>query len=234
MTSTLPTVMRSRSRTLFLSILILSGVVLAVQAPIAEAQDLRIFVTSTTYQGDLDDGSGGLAGGDARCEARATAAGLGGTWVAWLSTSTVDAKDRLTEPAGVFTRVDGVTQVADDIADLTDNSLDNAILLDENGTSAGIATVYTGSEAIGTKRLGLMCNDWTDGTSGSNGQTGRRADTNSWWASYLSMTCDTSARLYCFEVPSPAPVPASDWRGMALLAILMLAGSLYLRRYRAA
>jgi hypothetical protein len=51
----------------------------------------RTFVTSTLQLGTF----GGLAGGDAICQARADAATLGGTWRAWLSTSTVDARDRI-------------------------------------------------------------------------------------------------------------------------------------------
>jgi hypothetical protein len=51
----------------------------------------RIFLTSTVYDGNL----GGLAGADAKCQARADAAQLGGTWKAILSTRTVDAADRI-------------------------------------------------------------------------------------------------------------------------------------------
>lgn len=51
----------------------------------------RIFLTSTVYDGNL----GGLAGADGKCQARATAAGLGGTWKAILSTRTVDARDHV-------------------------------------------------------------------------------------------------------------------------------------------
>ncbi|MFO0674362.1 MAG: DUF1554 domain-containing protein [Polyangiaceae bacterium] len=51
----------------------------------------RIFLTSTVYDGNL----GGLAGADAKCQARADAASLGGTWKAILSTRTVDARDHV-------------------------------------------------------------------------------------------------------------------------------------------
>ena len=43
----------------------------------------RVFVTSTTYDGNLGDDDGARA----KCQARADAAGLGGTWEAWLSAS---------------------------------------------------------------------------------------------------------------------------------------------------
>lgn len=51
----------------------------------------RIFLTSTTYNGSL----GGVAGADAKCQARATAQSLGGTWKAIISDTTSNAKDRL-------------------------------------------------------------------------------------------------------------------------------------------
>src|SRR5690606_30987322 len=70
---------------------------LAVGAGVALAQapaNMSFFVTSTNpgKGGDL----GGLAGADAHCQSLAAAVGAGGkTWRAYLSTSTVDAKDRI-------------------------------------------------------------------------------------------------------------------------------------------
>jgi len=52
---------------------------------------VRVFVTSSSWNGNL----GGLSGAGAKCQQAADAAGLGGTWVAWLSDSTYDAKDRI-------------------------------------------------------------------------------------------------------------------------------------------
>jgi hypothetical protein len=74
----------------------------------------RVFVSSETYTGDL----GGLDGADAKCQALADAAHLGGTFKAWLSTSTVDAADRLTHSTRPYTLVDG-TLIANDWTDLT-------------------------------------------------------------------------------------------------------------------
>ena len=52
---------------------------------------LRVFITSTTSHGDF----GGLAGADSRCQDRALAVGMGMNWKAWISTTTVNAKDRV-------------------------------------------------------------------------------------------------------------------------------------------
>ena len=48
-------------------------------------------MTSSSWNGNL----GGLSGADAKCQQAANATGLGGTWVAWLSDSTHNAKDRI-------------------------------------------------------------------------------------------------------------------------------------------
>src|SRR5947207_2454473 len=50
----------------------------------------RVFVTSGTWTGDLKThggGTDGLDGANKLCQGAATAAALGGTWVAWLSDS---------------------------------------------------------------------------------------------------------------------------------------------------
>lgn len=57
----------------------------------------RIFVTSIAYTGSLKtegDGVNGLAGANNLCVQAATNAVLGGSWDAWLSDSTIHAKDR--------------------------------------------------------------------------------------------------------------------------------------------
>ncbi len=53
----------------------------------------RIFVTSTLYSGNL----GGLSGADAKCLTAAQSVNLPGTWKAWLSSSTINAIDRIAE-----------------------------------------------------------------------------------------------------------------------------------------
>jgi len=72
-----------------------------------------VFATSTSYPADF----GGLAGADAICNQHAGDAGLPGTYVAWLSTTTVDARDRLAGARG-FVRPDGLP-----FADTVDDAL---------------------------------------------------------------------------------------------------------------
>lgn len=60
-----------------------------------------IFVTSQEYDGDL----GGLAGGDAKCQAAADAAGLPGDYQAWLSTGPCWSADILLPPVSAKIRL---------------------------------------------------------------------------------------------------------------------------------
>ena len=93
-----------------------------------------VFVTSTTHKGDLrkelpscDSGaSDGLACADAICAARAASAGLIGTFAAWLSTSTVDAIDRIGSGTGGWHSTCGDV-VATSKSDLSDGSIAHGI-----------------------------------------------------------------------------------------------------------
>ncbi|MFQ5527827.1 MAG: hypothetical protein ACE5GX_16410 [Thermoanaerobaculia bacterium] len=88
------------------------------------AQQSRVFVTSSTHDGDL----GGLEGADAICQGLGATVDPAATWVAWISTASVDAIDRVLS-TGPFVRAsDTSTVIADDVPDLTDGSLDAAIM----------------------------------------------------------------------------------------------------------
>ena len=165
---------------------------------------VTVFVTQTTYQGDL----GGLDP-DAICEERAEAAGLPGTdWTAWLSYNTEDAIDRI--PAGQYRLVDGITVVADNKNDLTDGTLKALITLNEYGQpQSGIVWTATNSDGTGT---GNTCNDWTDASSEQGGcpdpgdpncgSVGSTSATNAEWTKLNAapFQCNAQYSLYCFGV----------------------------------
>ncbi len=202
--------------------ILLATIAFALIASAATAQTSRVFVTSTTTNGNM----GGLAGGDAICDAQASAASLGGTWVAWLSTSTVDAKDRLAPGSGPFVRAAGTPgTIANDIADLTDSSLAIEILNDENGNVVD-TDVYTGTLSDGTA-ASVTCNEWTDGA--GSVIFGHSNRSNGAWTERFQFSCNPQRHIFCFEVSTPAPVPAASPVGVALLAGLMLAGIAYFR-----
>jgi len=122
-----------------------------------------VFVSDANWDGFL----GGLEGADGKCQAWANAAGLPGTYKAWLSDSPSSPATRFTRSMVPYMRVDGV-KVADDWADLTDGSLDAPIATTETGAAKGmwfalwISNVWTATRADGTS-TGSFCNNWTSG-----------------------------------------------------------------------
>ncbi|WP_428101446.1 hypothetical protein [Candidatus Rariloculus sp.] len=190
------------------------------------ADNASFFVTSENpgSGGDL----GGLAGADAHCQALAEAAGMGGkTWQAYLSTSTVDARDRTGD--GPWYNVAGV-MIAADVEQLHgENNITNETATDENGDTpaylflvdgevqrpedALVHDVLTGSNEDGTAHE-LTCNDWTDGSAdaqamlGHADRLGRNPGINPWNAAHPSQGCAMenliptggAGMFYCFAV----------------------------------
>jgi hypothetical protein len=156
----------------------------------------RAFITSTGYTGNL----GGLAGADAACQARATAGALSNPtrFKAWLSTSTVNAKDRLTS-GGPWVRVDGIP-FANSLTDLTSSTLFTGLAVDEFGGHA-MDAAYTGTGSAGLVEGTYTCSDWTyGGATGPPYAAGGLTDSAySDWTYGAVFFCNGPARLYCFE-----------------------------------
>src|SRR5690242_17812466 len=155
--------------------LILSAAAVVLALGAAEAQDnsMSFFITSV----GLGKGAnlGGLDGADAHCAALAEAAGVTGkTWRAYLSTSTVDAKDRI--GSGPWFNAKG-EKIADDVASLHSdaNNITKATGLTEKGEQVpgrgdtpNEHDILTGSNADGTRIADQTCGDWTlDGAEGA-------------------------------------------------------------------
>jgi Protein of unknown function (DUF1554) len=205
---------------------ILGGLgVLAVGIGVALAQapaNMGFFVTSTNpgKGGDL----GGLAGADAHCQSLAQAVGAGGkTWRAYLSTSTVDAKDRIGN--GPWYNSKGEL-IAQNVADLhsANNKITAATALNEKGTAPNYLAgtppaptaqplqhdILTGTNEDGTKNA-ATCSNWTDGADatamlGHADRIGRNPGVNSWNAIHPSQGCSLeklagsggAGMFYCF------------------------------------
>ena len=159
----------------------------------------KVFVTSQTYKGgDL----GSVAGGDTICQARATAAGLTGTFKAWLSDSSTDAIDNVTTGAttdGPFYRLDGV-KIADNKAALINTAttpLFTAITRDETG-AYNSNSVWTGTSPTGVLTAN-NCVNWTSSSGGDHGTSGIEVESNSGWTTWSTVACNGNAALYCFE-----------------------------------
>lgn len=181
------------------------------------------FVSSdTSMTGKL----GGLEGADKRCQDLAMAAGIGGhTFHAYLSSSTVNAKDRI--GTGPWVNAKGLTVAASVAALHTMTKGDHTLFIDEKGmdingqwnSSAGDKNehdILTGSMADGTVQAGKTCMDWTSDSAQMAAQVGHSdgmgpgmATTGtytSWNSAHENESCANTTprggkgRIYCFAI----------------------------------
>ena len=200
----------------FLGVIVGTAVVGSLSLAQIAASNASFFVTS---KGSGEGGNlGGLAGADAHCAALAEAAGIRGkTWRAYLSTSTVNARDRIGN--GPWYNVKGEL-IAENLAQLLTaegNKISGTTAIDETGATppylrvvdgtpqppaAGVPLVHdilTGTTDEGTVAAGQTCNDWTDGTANSTAmlghadRLGRNPGLNSWTAIHPSSGCDMTS-----------------------------------------
>lgn len=158
-----------------------------------------VFVTSTDHTGDL----GGLAGADAICQGLADAAGLAGSFQAWLADSSDSPSTRASQAGAPYVRTDG-TVVADDWTDLTDGDLDAPISLDEDGIGPGDPVlahfVWSNVTALGAGIESTShCSDWTSGASGGGRRGVWDATDPTWTELTTGSLCSSQERFYCVE-----------------------------------
>ena len=166
----------------------------------------RAFVSSMLYTGAL----GGIVGADAKCQARAQAAGLPGTFLAWISDDVNTPQTRFTKGVAGYRLVNN-TVIATSFADLTDGTLLAPINVNEMGggppvgntscAGGGFPTVWTGTLATGNIWVNNQCNQWTS-INGTSATWGRATDTNTSWSSWCSgggAVCVWTSALYCFQ-----------------------------------
>ncbi|MDO8592633.1 MAG: dockerin type I domain-containing protein, partial [bacterium] len=159
----------------------------------------RIFVTSTSYTGSL----GGLAGADAKCQARATVGGLTGTWKALMSDNTTNAKDRLGTAWDLLADILGMPLISRaSIWDTTSgyNVLNFYFYTTELGTKSGASFgVWTGTDSSGNKTT-FNCQNWSSNYYLNYSTTGRIGDLDYKWINNQSnAVCNANYYLYCFE-----------------------------------
>jgi hypothetical protein len=152
----------------------------------------RVFVTRTAYRGDL----GGSAGADGLCGDAAIAAGLGGAWAAWLSGDDGAATSRVSGE-GPWHDLDGRLVFANHAALSTSPRI--GIEIQEDGVLAAVGDpVWTGTGAGGT--LSADCIGWTYGVDYYTATHGRVGTTDGSWTDAGDQQCDSTGRLYCFEL----------------------------------
>jgi hypothetical protein len=170
-----------------------------VTVPCGAGGVYRVFVTSTTYTGNL----GGLLGADAKCQERAEAVDLPGTYMAWLSDSSASPASRFTWSPGPYQLVTGAT-VANNWGDLTDSVLAAAIQVTETSLTLGYGeAAWTNTKADGTRDSNLdaeHCTGWTMIGGGTQGKAGSPSDTTDRFTVLGTVTCSLGGvRLYCFQ-----------------------------------
>jgi hypothetical protein len=156
-----------------------------------------VFVTGTSSSGAL----GGVSGADAKCAARAVAAGLSGSYLAWIDDSVSQPPaNRFTQAGDAWKNTAGAT-VAATWADLTDGVLAAPIDRDELGQSvAGSDDVWTAVRDTGIGNVAFeTCGVWSTGSAASLGRVGSSSSTTSTWTDSADVACDQQLRLYCFE-----------------------------------
>jgi hypothetical protein len=182
----------------------------ATETPTATATPVfnKVFVTSSTFNGDL----GGQSGADAECASLASGAGLSGTFKAWLSTSTLNAKDKLGAARG-FIRTDG-QPFADQVSDIIAGKILHPIDLDENGAGIGTEDVWTGTLKAGTAAA-LTCSNWTSNSNSVQGEEGVVFDGPLLWTDIGGggTFCNNALPLYCFDTSHVTPLTVTKTPG---------------------
>jgi len=155
---------------------------------------------------------GGLSGADAMCEAWANDAGIPGTYRAILSTSGVDARDRLDGARG-WIRPDG-RPVGDLPSELFSSPQPLApIRLGPDGADLGEQYVWSASDYFGyfgTTANGTDCDSWT-ASSTALAWYGLSDTTAEWLNRGGLQSCDSSAHLYCFQIDHYYPLAVEDY-----------------------
>ncbi len=161
--------------------------------------DRYAFVSSELYAAaEL----GGLAGADALCDelAHTTLDNDGRTFIAWLSSSSADARDRLGTTPVPYVLTDGHTRIAADTAALLSGTLDAPINLDEFGpVIADDEPVWTNTRTDGTRQPGgTACDDWTGDV--GTAQVGLTSAIDAAWTDSAARDCGVPAHLYCVQI----------------------------------
>ncbi len=159
-------------------------------APTRDPTGRVAFVTA----GNWSPGAG-RADADAFCADEARIAGLSGSFLALLLTSTEGHFDRFDTGGPTWVRTDGIplAPTAADVAGPLPDWLDTFITLTADGGVRDSFDPWTGS-------AGAHCNDWTSNLATDMGTLGDH--TSAFRARMLDVfdaTCDIAHPLYCFE-----------------------------------
>jgi hypothetical protein len=168
-----------------------------------------IFVTSSVHGCAL----GGVSGADAICQARAMAASLPGTYMAWLADANGSPATRMTHHLGVYQLVTGAA-IAQGWSDLTDGNLANKIDRTEGGVQLGGVScdatqatchficeggeVWSNVDDAGNRRAGVAdCAGWTTAGNATAGNDGKV--TVQWTAGICTPISSGALPIFCVQ-----------------------------------
>ncbi len=210
----------------------------------------RVFVTSVKGSGDLStwtdaNGKTGIEAGDAICQARAQAAGLHGTFVAWLSDEQDDAycrvhnlsgkkADNCGQPtlpvnAGPWVRTDGFP-FAPTARQLFEEGVVYSGLTTDEFSQTEQRWYFTGTRTSGILMTygnsSHSCENWTN-SSDDNSAAGSVSSFEGGWSSDTSRLCSGNSQLVCFETgPGPKLPPFARPGKKAFLTSIQGTGNL--------
>lgn len=164
--------------------------------PCGQSMYKCVFVTSQSHDANL----GGTVGADATCASAASAAGITGTFAAWLSVTGSDANSRIGASTQPYQLLDG-TPLAANTPAVSGGSLLNPIDRDETGSLVGAVDVWTNTNPDGTLNAAGACGDFTSNlhTASPVPVAGSSGAADATWTDNHTLFCDAAARLYCFE-----------------------------------
>lgn len=175
-----------------------------------------IFVTSTTRPGNF----GGVDKADEYCQDSAGWAGISGSWIALVSDSRVQMKDRI--PSSSYKRMDGEI-----IASSKEDLLDGSIAVPINMTEYGVeydgmgSWVWTGTDEDGSLCESYLdscyCHDWTASGEFNMARIGDLDETDAAWIANAYQEClQGYNHFYCMAVGQPIGtifVTEEKWTG---------------------
>jgi len=207
---------------------------------VTPAQNLRVFVTSETGNGNLTtwvaytaSGSSatGLAAGDAICQYLAGQAGLSGTFRAWLSDTNTDAychlhgltgkkvnncgQGSLPTPYGPWVRRDGFPFGETINVIISIGQIYAPVLFDETGAAASDSAIFTDTYDTGARATNYTgsCSDWTSAAGTDYVMVGNSSRTTQGWTIIGGVNCGANARLLCFQTGTGPALPSHTTTG---------------------
>lgn len=163
---------------------------------------LHIFVTSTTYNGDLQTAGGGATGFDGAnnicntlAAAGSTTSSLPGQWKALLYNNNATVTGTTYYDTSANQNEIAIATGSDLVGK---NAISSAIKYDENGAAIATSTsVWTNGNANTND-----CGGWTVSTAGIYGGYGNLNSATATWFYSQRQYCSVPARLYCVQQPA--------------------------------